>query len=126
MKSFLYFLPVLAISIATSALAEQIPYSQPAFNKLVGEGKPVLVEVYADWCSTCRAQASITDALLREKPYRGIHSLRIDYDKQKDALGTLRVPMQSTLILFKGGKEVGRSLGDTSRESIENLLRKAI
>ncbi|HEY3326656.1 MAG TPA: thioredoxin family protein [Novimethylophilus sp.] len=126
MKSLLYFLSMLAILIATSALAEQIPYTQPVFDKLIKESKPVLVEVHADWCSTCRAQAGITDALLREKPYRGIRSLRVDYDSQKDVVRALHVPIQSTLIVFKGGKEVGRSLGDTSREGIENLLKKAI
>jgi thioredoxin 1 len=34
--------------------------------------------------------------------------------------------MQSTLITFKDGKETGRSVGDTDRASIANLLDKAI
>lgn len=126
MKSFLLFLPMLPLLLATSALAEQTPYSQPVFDKLIEDGKPVLVEVHADWCSTCRAQAKVTDALLRVKPYRGIRSLKVDYDNQQDVLKALRVSKQSTLIVFKGGKEVGRSLGDTTPEGIGNLLKKAI
>lgn len=126
MKSFLLFLSMLPLLLATSALAEQTPYSQPVFDKLIEDGKPVLVEVHADWCSTCRAQAKVTDALLRVKPYRGIRSLKVDYDNQQDVLKALRVSKQSTLIVFKGGKEVGRSLGDTTPEGIGNLLKKAI
>lgn len=126
MKSILHLLFMLSLLFATSAMAEQTPYSQPIFDKLIKDGKPVLVEVHADWCSTCRAQARITDTLLREPPYRGIRALKIDYDRQEAALRTLRVARQSTLIVFKNGKEVGRSLGDTSRDGIESLLKKAI
>lgn len=38
----------------------------------------------------------------------------------------LNVHQQSTLITFKGKKEVGRSIGDTNATSIEALLNKAI
>jgi thioredoxin 1 len=34
--------------------------------------------------------------------------------------------LQSTLIVFKGEKEVGRSVGDTNANSIAALLGKAI
>lgn len=125
MKTFARFLFILVTFLAASAQAGQA-YTQATFEQLTQQGKPVLVEVHADWCSTCKAQANITDALLREAPYRGITTLRVDYDKQKDVLKKLRVNKQSTLIVFRNGKEVGRSLGDTSEEGIENLLKKAI
>ena len=34
--------------------------------------------------------------------------------------------MQSTLIVFKAGVEVGRSVGDTNAASIKALLDKAV
>lgn len=126
MKPILHLLSLLALLFATSAWADQTPYSQSTFESLLKDGQPILVEVHADWCSTCRAQAGVTDALLREPAYRGIRALRVDYDTQEDVLRKFRVARQSTLIVFKNGKEVGRSLGDTSREGIENLLKKAI
>jgi len=46
--------------------------------------------------------------------------------KQKDVVKNFKVTMQSTLIVFKGGKEVGRSTGDTKKDSIADLLKKAI
>ena len=126
MKSFLRFISLLSILFATSALAEQQSYSQSTFNKLNAEGKPVLVEVHADWCSTCRAQAYVTDALLNEAPYRNITALRVDFDSQKDIVRALHVSKQSTLIIFKNGREIARSLGDTTHDGVENLLKKAI
>ncbi len=36
------------------------------------------------------------------------------------------VQKQSTLIVFKGATEVGRSIGDTDKASIEALLAKGL
>jgi hypothetical protein len=33
--------------------------------------------------------------------------------------------MQSTLVAFRGDKEVGRSVGDTTASGIEQLVKKA-
>lgn len=50
----------------------------------------------------------------------------VDFDSQKDILREFGVQQQSTLIAFKGGKEVGRSVGQTSAAAIENLLNKTL
>jgi hypothetical protein len=34
--------------------------------------------------------------------------------------------VQSTLIVFKGNKETGRSVGSTSESAIDGLMRKAL
>jgi thioredoxin 1 len=116
---------VLTSAIFSSSLfAAPLSYSEAEFNKLQKEGKPILVVVHAPWCPTCRAQAPIINELLSENEFKEITALRVDFDNQKDILKTLNVSKQSTLILFKGGKEVARSIGDTSLWSIEKLLKK--
>jgi thiol:disulfide interchange protein len=90
------------------------------------EGKSILVDVHADWCPTCKTQEPIVSDLLKTPEFQGITGMRVDFDKQKDALKRFKVMYQSTLIVFKGGKEVGRSTGDTHKDSIAALLKKAI
>ena len=124
MKTIKLLLSALALLAATVAQAE--PYTQEAFDRLQSEGKPTLVAVHADWCPTCKRQAPIIDALLKQPPYSAITLLKVDFDTQKDIVKSLRVPRQSALIVYKNGKEVGRTLGDTSRTGIENLLKRAI
>ena len=51
---------------------------------------------------------------------------KVDFDSQKDALRALNAQRQSTLIVFKGEKETGRSVGDTNPGSIEALLDSAL
>lgn len=106
--------------------AGEQPFTQQAFEQLQKAGKPILVSVHADWCPTCRAQAPIVEDLLKRPPYDQIQALRVDFDQQKEVLKSFRVLKQSTLIVFKNGEEVGRSLGDTRADSIEALLKQAL
>lgn len=50
----------------------------------------------------------------------------VDFDTQKSVVRGFGATMQSTLIAFKGGREVGRSVGDTRKPSIERLLGQTL
>lgn len=119
----LILLPLLFISLAHGANAA---FDAAKFDALGKEGKPVLIAIHADWCPTCKAQEPIVAELLKTTEFKGITAFRVDFDGQKDAVKRFKATMQSTLIVFKGGKEVGRSTGDTKKDSIAALLRKAI
>lgn len=119
----LILLPFLAVG---TALASGQAFDQAAFDALQQQGKPILVMIHADWCPTCKAQEPIIGELLKTPELQSIVALRVDFDKQKTVVKAFKVQYQSTLIVFKGGKEVGRSTGDTRKDSIAALLRKAI
>ena len=51
---------------------------------------------------------------------------KVDFDTQKDDVRALKATSQSTLIVFKGETEKGRSVGDTNAASIAALLDKAL
>jgi len=126
MRAFaLLFLSLAGLLAAPSFAAEQ-RFDRAAFDALVKSGKPTLVMVHADWCPTCRAQAPIVSELLKTPALSGITALKVDFDGQRDAVKAFKVTQQSTLIVFKGGHEVGRSVGDTRKDTIEALLKRAI
>jgi thiol-disulfide isomerase/thioredoxin len=118
----------LAISLASSAAlaATKVPFTQASFEAAKQAGKPILIEVTAPWCPTCKAQAPILSELTGQARFKDLQTFTVDFDSQKDALKALNVRMQSTLIIFKGGKEIGRSTGDTKKASIEALLAKTL
>ncbi len=120
---YLLLLPLLAAGLVQAAGQ---PFDQAAFDTLQQQGRPVLVSIHADWCPTCRAQEPILSELLKTPELQAITALRVDFDKQKPVVKAFRVQYQSTLIVFKGGKEVGRSTGDTRKDSIAALLNKAL
>lgn len=116
-----------ALSCASLApAAESKPFDQTVFAAAQAAGRPILVHVTAPWCPTCKAQAPILSRLEIEPQFNNLVVLNIDFDSQKDLLRKFNVSMQSTLIVFKGSQEAGRSTGDTNPASIEALLTKAI
>lgn len=120
--------PLILVSLfsAGTAWAGDTAFDTATFDALLKQGKPILVSVHADWCPTCRAQAPIVADLLATPELQGITALRVDFDSQKDVRKRFRVTYQSTLIVFKGGQEVGRSTGETDKQRIAALLRRAI
>jgi thioredoxin-like negative regulator of GroEL len=126
MFRFFRSLLLLCLLPAGLALAADQPFDQAKFDAALKEGKPALVFIHAEWCPTCKAQEPIVEELLKTPELRGITAWRVDFDKQKPVVKAFGVRYQSTLIVFKGGKEVGRSTGDTKKESIAALLKKAI
>jgi thioredoxin len=109
-----------------AAAEEWKPFDAAAFAEAQKAGKPILIDVFAVWCPVCRAQNPILVQLTREPKFKDLVAFKVDFDTQKDALRAFNAQRQSTLIVFKGEKEEGRSVGDTDPESIAALLDKAL
>ena len=116
-----------AFSLSVPAFAaESLKFTTPAFQAAQAAGKPIIVEVHADWCPVCTKQKPIS-ATLRNKPeFRNAAFFTVDFDTQRDALTLFKVTKQSTMISFKGKAEKGRSTGVTDAAEIEKLWRQAL
>jgi thioredoxin 1 len=112
------------VSIATAG--EIKPFNQQDFDQLTKAGKPVVLDISAPWCPTCKAQKPIIDSLMKQPAYKDVTLLTIDFDSAKPTLQTFKVTTQSTLVAFKGEKEVGRSVGDTTPAGLEGLVKKTV
>jgi thioredoxin 1 len=119
---------LIATAIGVSpALAETAPsFDAKAFADAQKAGKPILVAIHASWCPTCKAQAPILSELRADPKFKDLVYFVIDFDSQKDWVNRFDARMQSTLIVFKGPKEEGRSVGDTDRASIYALVGKSV
>jgi len=115
------------LSLMSLAIAGEIkPFNQKDFDALNLSGKPVVLDISATWCPTCRAQKPIIEGLMMQPAYKDVTLMTIDFDANKPTLKQFKVSMQSTLVAFKGAKEVGRSVGDTSPEGLEGLIKKSV
>lgn len=126
MKAIRSLLVLLAMFFPLFAQAVGDPYTQEKLDALNKAGKPVLVFIYADWCPTCKAQDKVLGELLPMDEFKGIATLRVNFDAQKNVVRAFGARYQSTLIIFKNGKEVSRVTAETDRERIAGLLRKAL
>jgi thioredoxin-like negative regulator of GroEL len=117
----------LLVSISCVAVAAgSQPFDAAAFKAAQVAGKPIVVEIHADWCPECKAQNRVLDRLDNEPRYARMVRLRIDYDGQKNLVKQFKARQQSTLIVYKGDKELARAVGITGEDQIRALVDKAI
>lgn len=120
------FFGFIVVMLSASALAGEMPFDQKGFDALRAAGKPVVVHTHAQWCGTCKKQARLVTPMLAESEFKDLTLMRADYDKEDALLKSLKVSTKSTFLVFKGSAEVGRSTGDTDKDRIAALFRKAL
>ena len=108
------------------AQAEQLPYTKAKLDSLLAAGQPVIVDLRADWCPTCKEQKPIVDALMDDPKRQKLTYFVADFDKETALKKRLHVTMQSTFLVFKGGKEIARSTGQTDKAELAGLFDKAL
>ena len=120
--------PVAAMMAIASPLQAQpiTPFSMAALHAAQASGKPVLIDAFAPWCPTCRAQAPTIDGLANDPAYRGLTIMRLDYDHQTAEKKALGITHQSTLIAYHGARQTGRIVGITDREQLRKFAATAL
>ncbi|SKA24870.1 Thioredoxin [Enhydrobacter aerosaccus] len=119
-------IPAIGFSAMPALAFEPAPFNAREFAAAQEAGKPILIDVTAPWCPTCKAQKVILSDLAQQPKFKDLVVFHVDFDTQEDVLHKFGVFVQSTLIVFKGAKEIARSSGETKKSSIESLLEKAL
>ncbi|MER9506774.1 MULTISPECIES: thioredoxin family protein [unclassified Mesorhizobium] len=126
-RHFLMFSAAAAIAAAVGpALSHNGDETIPGFDEALKAGGPVMIHITAPWCEVCQAQKPIVASLLASPDFKNMKKFDVDFDTQKEILARYRVQMQSTMIVYKSGKEVDRQTGQTDPAVIEALLREAL
>jgi thioredoxin 1 len=112
--------------IAGYAVAGEHAFTQSAFDSLNAAGAPNIVYFHATWCPTCKIQQPIVDHLAAQPELKGVTILEADFDKEVALKRALKVSQQSTFVVFKGGREVARSTGQTREQDIKDTFAKAL
>ncbi|MFN7729805.1 MAG: thioredoxin family protein [Bdellovibrio sp.] len=116
-------LTMLAMTLfAFSANADFRPYAKTDFESAMTAGNTVVVDFHANWCPTCKKQEPALNEIVNMKGYEKVVALKADFDQEKELKKSLNVSKQSTIIVFKGGKEVGRNTGVTAKDELKKLI----
>lgn len=101
-------------------------FTQAAFEDALKQGKPVLVHVTAPWCPICQAQGPALEKIRAQDRFKDLLAFDIPFDDDKPSVRLVGARLQSTIIVYKQGREVARSVGDAQYEWIEDLVEKAL
>jgi thioredoxin len=77
--------------------------------QLQSEGKKLLVQYTADWCSPCKALTPRLTALSLEYP--NVTFVKVNVDENRDTVMELGISSVPTIMIYNGDTLVNRSTG---------------
>lgn len=117
---------LLALAFSSQSFAAGQTYNQQVFENLISQGKTVIVHIHADWCGTCKAQDVQINAAMNAAEFKDVTFLEVDYDGQRKTVTFFKAKIQSTIIIFKNGKEIDRSATEREATELQAFLKKAL
>ena len=101
----------MAIVHATAATFEQ---------EVMQADKPVLVDFWAAWCGPCRMLAPVLEELADREDFKIV---KVDVDAEPALAARFGIESIPTLLLFRSGQLVNRSVGLVSQAEILRMMQ---
>ena len=91
------------------------------FDELMNSGMPAMIDFGATWCGPCKALAPRIEEIAAE--YEG-HAIvgTADVDECSDLAARFRIRNVPTILFFKGGQAVDKSVGLVAKETLTEKL----
>lgn len=99
-------------------------YTNDNFKDSIKEGFAV-VDFYADWCGPCKMFAPTFDEVAGEMSDK-LSFGKVDVDATPELAQEYGVQSIPTLVFFKDGKEVSRSMGATDKEEFVAKINEVL
>ena len=101
-------------------MAEIIVTKENFEAEVLNADKPVLVDFWAPWCGPCKMVKPIVEEIAGERD--DIKVGLINVDEQMELAKKFRVMSIPTLMIFKDGQMVKKTLGAMSKDELLEFL----
>ena len=126
----IFILSICLFAFSANAIEKNTTFDQQLFNKAQSEGKIIVISSWIEYCSSCAKQMKILQTAKKEGELSDIKFDNIEYFSfdvtNRDIADKLNVLYQTTLLIFKDGKEIYRSIGETTEDLIYEALKASI
>lgn len=129
-RSFLITASAFSLAPLSAMAGGFVDYKPGVIDAALAEGKTVFVDYSAAWCSTCKRQERVINALRAADPGydAALTFVKVDWDtyKNEDVTVFRNIPRRSTLILLRGEDELGRLVAETAEAQIKALMDRGL
>lgn len=91
------------------------------FNDVLNSEKPVLIDIWAEWCGPCRMITPIIDNISNTMSDKIVVG-KINADTNPETLKTLGVRNIPTILIFKNKELVHKHVGVITQEKLEEII----
>ncbi|MDR0288380.1 MAG: thioredoxin [Clostridiales bacterium] len=93
-------------------------------TEVINSEKPVLLDFWATWCGPCTTLSPVVDQIADE--ITSVKVGKVNIDEEQVLAAQFNVMSIPTLLLFKNGKVVNKSVGVQPKNTIVNMLNNAL
>lgn len=94
-------------------------------SKVLESELPVFVDFWAEWCGPCRMVGPAVEQLSQELDGR-VKVAKVNVDERPEIAARYGVRSIPSLLLFKGGREIGRTVGAAPKEAYARFIEQTL
>jgi thioredoxin 1 len=94
-------------------------------NIVLNSDMPVLVDFWAEWCGPCKIVGPIVEQLAQSLEGK-VKMFKLNVDQNQEIAMKYNVQSIPSLVLFKNGKEIARTIGLSPKEKYEKFVNNAL
>ena len=94
------------------------------YEELILGSKPVLVDFWAPWCGYCRRIDPVLNKLADSR--EDVMIVKVNIDEEPELARQERIEVIPTLVVYKGGYDLGSIVAPESKARIEAFLKEAL
>jgi thioredoxin 1 len=92
-----------------------------SFDKVINQEIPVLVDFWAPWCGPCKMLGPVLEEVEKELGGKAVIA-KVNVDDEPDLAARFSVSSIPTMVVFRKGEAVDRTIGFMPKDKIVTLL----
>lgn len=110
----------------TKELEKVIPLNATQWGeKVLNSDIPVLVDFWAEWCGPCRMVGPAVEQLAKTLDGQ-VKIVKLNVDENQEIAVKYGIHSIPSLLLFKDGKEIARTVGAAPKEAYQKFIEESL